>query len=430
MKGYNWVLLLIFVYFLTLSADLLQMKMWLFKPKVNHIISIMLFLVLFLSGKFRLINKSLFFGFLGVVSSCVISALFSCNVLRSIGYAGVALFTYVMYFLLPLNLIRLYDRQTILRLYLLSFVVIGCHACSQFLLGWFGVFDPFVTQIYWDKLARAQSWTYEPSYYALYITPFVAYLNAKFLLSSEQPSYPKIIGANLLLLVSTSTGGFFSYFIFLFTCLAFCALHHVKMDFPHLRAKLRNFFIGFLLVFCGIGLIFRELFLSTFYKFFDWKFFAHSSFSDRWEKIVIAWETFCESPLFGKGLGGPEQQLYTDTYFNDANVSLHHPTLEMFDTFTMSNVFTEVLASLGLYGMCILVMVIFIIVRKLNRAIQDSLLTQEERTVILSLLISIIVMMICLQFNQGLFRNYIWVHVAICLGYTQRESQKYRGAEA
>ncbi len=420
----NWFLVLVFVYFVTLSADLLQIKLWLFKPKINHLIAVLLFLVVFLSGQFRVMDKTLFVCFLGLLSACCISSLFSCNPLRSLGYAAVAAFSYVMYFLLPLNLFRLFDRRLLLRLYFASFIVIGVHACSQFLCGFFGMIDPFVTQVYGDKLVRAQSWTYEPSYYALFMTPFVVYMNAQFLIAEkkERLSFILIVGCNALLLVSTATSGFFSYFIFLLTCL--CLLPQYRGLFPQFFKRICRFALAFLVFCSGIGILFTQYISLTYFKFFNWEFFKHISFRERWERITFAWKTFCEHPLWGTGLGDPEQQLYATTHFNNPHILLHHPTLDMFDTFTMTNVFTEVLASLGLYGISVLLLTIYIMIKKLHMARKN--LPRPDQIIIVPLLTSLVVMVLCLQFNQGIFRNYVWVHMAISMGFLFSAQQAQR----
>ena len=97
--------------------------------------------------------------------------------------------------------------------YILSFFFIGAYAFMQFFFSLFGVDLPFTTQ----KLifARGSAFALEPSFYALYAIPFVAYLNAKAFFSPTMKKWPVFI-ANLFLLISTTTTAFVSYFVLFF----------------------------------------------------------------------------------------------------------------------------------------------------------------------------------------------------------------------
>jgi len=419
-REHNWIIGIIFLYFLVLSGDLLEISVGTIGIKLSRFFGCVLLSVLVLSNRFRILERKLFFCFLGILSSFVISSFFSCHFSRSIGSAGAGLFTYVCFFLVPLNLMFLFDREKILRLYLLSFAMVGIHALSQFLLSFLGIIEPFVTQRAGiTAIARGQSWTYEPSYYALFAIPFVVYLNTRYLLREEGLSIWKVLGANLLLLISTSTGGFFSYFIFFATCLFLSLFVRIKHAFPALRARAGKFFIGFAVLLCSAGLIMIEMFLHTFYKFFYIGFLTHWSFMERWEKIVEGWKVFCSSPLFGVGLRGFEELSYRQAHFNSAHVPIYGPidTREMFMQYTPSNVFMEILSTLGMYGLCAFVLLGVVVWQMFYTAVQDDRLPVKERKRILAFFVSLIVMCVCLQFNQELFRNYVWVHMGICVGY-------------
>jgi O-antigen ligase len=311
--------------------------------------------------------------------------------------------------------------------------VVGLHALAQFLLSFFEVYDPFVMQRAGiTTIARGQSWTYEPSYYALFAIPFVVCLNARYLLKEEGLKFWKVLGANLLLLVSTSTGGFFSYFIFFLVCLILSSFCFVKRHFPHLRARVGKFLMGFCLFFCSIGLFFLEMFQHTFYKFFYLGLLTHWSFQERWDKIVEGWEIFCASPLFGIGLRGVEKYSYLMARFDNPAVSLYGPinAREMYHAHTPSNVFVEVLSSLGVYGFCAIVLLSILICQLFCASMKDERLMLQERKMILAFFISIIVMVCCLQFNQELFRNYVWAHMGISVGYVLRSREELKNDSA
>ncbi len=427
-KERNWLIGVVFFYFLVLSGDLLEVSIGGVEIKLSRFFGSVLFCVLLLSNRFRILEKKLFVCFLWILSSFVISSFFSCDFVRSIGSAGAGLFTYICFFLVPLNLFFIFDREKILKLYFLSFIVVGLHALSQFILSFFEITDPFVTQRAGiTGIARGQSWTYEPSYYALFAIPFVVYLNTRYLLGEEKLSLWTVLGCNLLLLISTSTGGFFSYFIFFATCVFLSLFTPIKYAFPTFRRRVGRFFIGFAGLFCSAGLIMIEVFLHTFYKFFYIGFLSHWSFMERWEKIIEGWKVFCSAPFFGVGLRGFEEVLYRQAHFDNAHVSIYKPfnTREMFMTYTPSNIFMEILSTLGVYGLCAFVFLGVIVWQMFYAAIQDEKLPLKERKRILAFFVSLIVMCVCLQFNQELFRNYVWVHMGISVGYLLNLQSEY-----
>ncbi len=425
----NCLLVLVFLYFVTLSGDLLQLTMGAVEFKVSRFFACALFCVLLLSNRLRLIEKKFFLCFLLLVSSCILSSFFSSNISRTIAGIGAAIFTYLCFFLVPLNLMFLFDRDKILRLYFLSFVCVGVHASLQFALSFFGIQDPFVTQCTGiSSIARGQSCCFEPSFYALYATPFVAFFNAHFLFSKKEDrsSWISVLGINLFLLVSTSTGGFFSYLIFIAVCLMLTLFSFIRRHFPFLLRKICKFTLVFGISFCSVGLILQEMFLRTFYKFFHVGLFAHWSFMERWEKIVAAWDVFLEFPLFGAGLRSVEHYLYLKSHFDNAQTHLYGKldNKEMFDGYINSNVFIEILSSLGVYGLGVFCLFGILIWHMFTTALKSSRISFQERTTILSLFLSVIVMMICLQFNQEIFRSYVWVHVGLSLGYVLQVDSK------
>lgn len=419
LQGFNFFFVFLFIYFMTIPAELLHIKISLFKLRVNHALALWLFVTLCLSQNLRIADRKLFMGFLALLSSFILSAILGIYPYRSFGYVLVALFTYVIYFLLPLNLMLLFDTQKILRLYFVSFLFVGIHAALQVFLSAAGIIDPFITQYVsmGTGLARGQAMTYEPSFYALYAIPFVAYANAKYLLADRWSfgAFLKIVSINLLLLISTSTGAFFSYFVFCLIGFSCSYLPLVQKIVIGLRRNLLVFMGGFGLIFCTIGLFFQELFINTFYKFFKMGF-SHWSFLERWKGIVDAWNAFCQFPVFGLGLGGVGY--YQCMHANQEElVKLHAPTLDLLELFDPTNMFTEMLASLGLYGLLAFSYFGWTIYQIAHKLLKNPLISLEEKKTAVALLLSVVVMFICLQFNQGIFRSYIWTHVGIFVGY-------------
>jgi O-antigen ligase len=405
-KAPNLLLFLVFAYFLTLSIDLLHVPLFLFKCKITHLIAPLLFFLLLIKQQRFVIPKSILWSSGLIFSSLVLSAVLGTDLARSSGYIAVFIFSFLFYFLLPFNLIRLFDREQILKLYFLSFICIGVYALLQVVLSCVGIYDPFAVQSI-GSLVRGQALTYEPSYFALYMIPFAMFHNAKYFLQKKGSLLP-LLSINLLLLVSTSTGAFFSYFIFFCVALA--------LKFPFLRIlRFVGFFIGSL---GGLAWLFPEVFLHSFLKFFYVGFFNHGSFVERWAGLARCWGLFLEHPILGVGVGGVGTALYQQHFFGTDRVHLSEISLSQLEAFDPTIVLTEILASLGIVGVIALTLFLIQSYRMLKKALALTELTDDERVVLRALLCSAIVMLIALQFNQGLFRPYIWVHLAICLGYT------------
>ena len=164
---------IIFFYFLFSSADLLEFSIGPTSIKFSRFFAVLLFLILIATNRFHVIGKNFFLCFLTIFSSFLLSCCFSYDPFRSLLASGAGVLTYVCFFLVPINLIYLFGREQVLRLYFLSFLFLGLHALSQCALSLLDIHDPFATQfVPVANVARGQSFTYEPSYYALFAVPF------------------------------------------------------------------------------------------------------------------------------------------------------------------------------------------------------------------------------------------------------------------
>ena len=212
--GRIFPLFLVFLYFLFSSGELLHVVVSIYKPKVSQLIGAVLLGYLCLAFRRMSLPRSILYPSLWLLLSMSISALLSAHPLRSYIYVGGYVFNFIFYFLTPVNLFQFFDAKAILKVYSLAFSCLGLYAVSQLVLSWFGIYDPLATQRV-GTIARGQGWTYEPSYYALYITAYVMYRNALAMFEKNANfSFKKIfqlLGVNGFLLASTSTGVIFSY---------------------------------------------------------------------------------------------------------------------------------------------------------------------------------------------------------------------------
>ena len=176
--------------------------------------------------------------------------------------------------------------------------------------------------------------------------------------------------------------------------------------------KLLLLFVAF---FSAGALTFSELFRKTFLKYFYYGFTIRS-FDDRLNGILSSINIFLEYPLFGLGLGGVGPRVYHKECGGDAEQMDRY----MLNGWEPTNVLSEILGSLGLYGLICFSFFLIVLWRCLRKILDDQRLHKEEKINILALLISIIVMLICLQINQGLFRCYVWTHIGISVGYVMK----------
>jgi hypothetical protein len=413
----NAAMLLIFVYFLTLSADLIKLDILQFSLKLCHLVASGLCFFIFCSKRSFCIERRLTYCFLLILSSLVTSSLLSVNIGISLTYCIIYVFSFVVFFIIPLNLMYFGDEKKLLKLYCGSFFLIGAYAALQFFFSMFDIILPFTTQQV--VFVRGSGFSLEPSFYALYAIPIVMFLNV-YMIIERKPTWKKLTAllfANLFLLVSTSTTALVSYLVCFFTILFFSFYPPFRPFFKGVKRLLFKYTLIFGGLLCLAGYALSDMFKDTVFKFFANDAMKLDSFNDRWFGITNAFQVFCEYPLFGVGLGNVGPRIYKELLSEDQPYLISYYDRFEIQRFEPTNVMTEVLSSLGTYGFlgfAVLMVVLWSFFRKI---LAEPKLELHERNQILSLLISSIVMLVCLQINQGLFRSYIWVHIALSIGY-------------
>lgn len=399
---------LLFLYFVTLHADQLSINVGDYHLRINNLIAFSLVLIFALKFRQELfeIDRRLVFAFALLTSSIVLSLLFSSYKGRALLYLGWYLFTVVGYFLLPYFLIKNGDENKFLKLYFASFLLVGAYALLQFTFSLLGYADPFANQRIIGSLVRPNAFAYEPSYYALYMTPFVMLCNFQYLTAPSQPFFifrrwrlGHIIFINALFLISTSTSTLFAYAIF-FLLLLFSPFrrHFVKA-------------IVLFSLFLFLGLVSFPYMMKSFYlKFFFNGFMTHHSFFERWAGIEYAWKVFLDHPIFGVGLGGFPSYFMDSWSIGILDASWIYPEgISYFFSnpakcFEAMNVTTEVLASVGTLGLLCVAFLLVVFYQMFKKA---SLVDSQKAY---GYFLSFVVMIIVLQFNQGLLRTYAWVY--------------------
>ncbi len=406
-----WMVLL-FSYFFTLHADQLSLHLGGYTIRANNLFTFSLIGLLIVRAQLFTprISRDLFLGLLGILCSILISLSLSPFKSRSLLFCGWYGMIAMGYCVLPYLFFQWYGER-VFKLYFLSFLIVGFCAVLQLLLACGGIYF-FVTEKLFTTLARVNGFAYEPSYYALYLTPFVMMVNFHFLTGSDQPLYcfkrvnKKILFlVNGLYLVSTSTSTVFAYFVFLLILLI------QRYSF----IVYRRLWLSITALVClgaGLTLLLPELMVSFYLKFF-FSGTSHHSFMERWERISDVWNIFLRHPWCGVGLGGiPSYLLDAWTrgdlaFFSTRIASIYSINGNPLKMFEPSNVFTELLASLGILGVSFFLFLFVGLYKQMKRAyVYQPILASN-------LWVSLLVTACTLQINQGLFRTYIWVHFAL-----------------
>src|SRR5690606_33655652 len=120
---------------------------------------------------------------------------------------------------------------------------------------------------------------YEPSFYALYMTPFATYHITRYLLApAAERRLSSLLWPNIFLLASTSTGCFFSY-LFLFAGILLFR-RGLKINVPFSRL-FQVFFIIIGGCFGSLWALNKDLLFFGILKFF-YSGHTHFSLQDRW----------------------------------------------------------------------------------------------------------------------------------------------------
>lgn len=418
--------LLLFFFFFTLHADKLNLAFGGFSLRLNNFVTFALVVGLFVRFRIRsfTFNKHLLLGLLAVGVSVGLSLLASPYPKRCLFFFCWYGFTVLCYVVLPYLLVSLFGEKRVLKAYFISFLAVGSYAVFQLALSTVKIQDPFCGQFIIDGwFVRPNGCAYEPSYYALYMTPFVMLVNFHYLANRTAPFFSfaplqlkHLLFVNFIYVVSTSTSTLFAYLVF-FAVVFFLSFNP---RFGFLKKAMARFFFGFLGILLACGLCFPFLMKRYFFKFFMKGFTLHGSFLQRWAMIENAWNLFLERPLFGIGLGGIPSYFY-DAWIegsqkyrfvwqgiflegSDAGIKQFEPT----------NVITELLGSLGIVGLLAFAFLIGTLFYYARKSLSRAPIS------VINLAISVIVMLVVLQFNQSLLRTYIWTHFALCFALIER----------
>ncbi|MCH9614524.1 MAG: hypothetical protein SP1CHLAM54_15150 [Chlamydiia bacterium] len=415
---------LLFCYFFTTCADLLNVPLLIFNLKFSHLFAMILFVMYFVKYKsFEFKREIVVLAGWMILSMCI-SAFFSPHKVRAVGYIGVYLLELTCFFLLPMNLMMRCDRERLLRVYYGSFVLFGVYSLMQLFASVFGIILPYVSD-FWGPFVRPNSLAYETSYYALYMGLLINYMNARYLLYGAYSRFPQKCGlliVNMMLLLSTSTSGFLSYFLFVPLALWFYkAILKEKIN-RGIKKRVTQLAMAFGSAVAALAIAFPKLFSKVFFKFLYIGFYNHHSAKERLDRMSGAFEAFLDYPIFGVGMGGIGPYLYIKRGFAADMSTITKADLANFDA---CNVFAETLGNLGLFGLFAFIYMGVVFWRRFKEVLALPL-DENTRQTLACLVFSFIMCLIIVQINQSIFRSYIWVHAALIYGYILICLQKHR----
>lgn len=296
----------------------------------------------------------------------------------------------------------------VFKAYLYSYLFVGSFGISQFVLSVLGINPPLVTQFWPNGIARINGFSFEPSYFATYmIMGWVLFLYLKLTKTSIVSKRFLNIGFGIItvsLILSTSRMGILmlglwvSGYVILFLKWIFKGRFHK----PYFKIIL-----SFGVVFCAV--VWFILFDSSGkYDFLlagtGLKGTANHSVETRDSDLRDTLNVFFESPFIGYSLGGVAPAIGG---MYGVNVT-DQVTVQKYEGMS---VFLEVLAASGIIGFIPFILYILsIIIKPLKLA---KLINKDSKDILMGFALSLIAILILLQFNQNISRLYLWFHIAL-----------------
>lgn len=413
----------LFLFFFTLHADQLNLNWGGFTIRFNQVVALLLLVSLGLRLRLQILSFNRFLGYaLGFLTvSILLSWACSPYTQRCTFFTAWFGATLLGYLVLPYLLVQNYSLNRLWKLYRASFLLVGIYGVLQLLASVGEIYDPFCGQrLLGGRLVRPNAFAYEPSYFALYMTPFVMGVNFSFLVGKASFSRTYFLCVNGLYLCSTATTVIFAYALFILLVSLIALIPSLAAYFPQLKRNILSF-LALLSAFFGLSfLLFPHFMKQYFFKFFISGFMMHHSFYERWIGIKNGWHIFCQHPFCGVGLGGVPpflceawlQQKSQYIFLWDNQVS--NLKINLLKLFEPSNVLIEILASLGGVGLLAFLFLNGLFIRQVKRSFA------QDPVRVMGLALSVWMMLLVLQFNQGLLRTYVWTHFALAFALLEK----------
>jgi hypothetical protein len=309
--------------------------------------------------------------------------------------------------------------KTILRWYVMSFAVIAIFGIAQLVLSLLGLGAPLVQQ--WlvpERMARANGFSYEPSYFATYLLIGFVFVGALRRARSSLLSRRVLFAVYWItaagIFASSSRMGIIFFFvdIFLSNLRPWLALFKNLAKWRLTPADLRA--VAPSILYLCFALLLARFTATVFEENPEIAFrvlagtglenTAAHSVVQRADALQDTLTVFVQHPIIGQSLGG----------VSAAIADLHGERISSFQDskeFEGMSVFAEALAASGVIGIIPFILFLKATIRNpLTLAAKvDPFYADLLRALVRSLLFA----WALLQFNQNMLRPYLWMHIAI-----------------
>ncbi len=311
--------------------------------------------------------------------------------------------------------------QRMMRLYLASFLFAACFGIVQFVLPLIGG-PALLVQQWWkpDSIARANGFSYEPSYYATYLILGIVTLGS--LRRSGTAAYRSwkwtVSYWTMILAVVLSSSRMGLLFVALDAATAPLSSVWKVIKRPRIALLYRMSsarIVLFLLLLCATGLAAWESLQWSIRNIATIEVLVGGtglmgtgsySVEERGDHLHDTLQVVRDHPLMGRSLGG-----ITETIAGFSGVT--PTTFEESKEYEGQSIFAEVLAASGIPGsipfFCFVAITILIPLRLAKYA--SPLSSAWLRALVRALIFEWVI----LQLNQNILRLYLWVHLAVLL---------------
>lgn len=361
-----------------------------------------------------------------LVVVCFLSILNSEFFQKSIAYSFFALFNFIFYVWLIIELVKNEkDLRFLIKIYLLSFLFVAIFGFIQFFLPLASVDAPLAKAFLVDGIPRVNAFSYEPAQFTTYMLPGLVIFLFFFLFSGKINIINRFwikIGSILLpsiIILSTARTGWIGLAL-IFIVLFFSGLRFFLKRWKINKPILKLIILSVVLVVLILPIVY--FFYDQFIFFFEGMFNGQAS-AYRWQGVLYSLKVFWENPILGVGIGG------LGAYMIDkpSEFDLSKIAMDSGNVWNVSgtNVATEILATLGILGFLVWLWLLYRFLKYVWQRKNNYMVPYEWRMILGGLFWGFVVQIIVLQFNQNFFRNYVWLHMGITLAVCYFINQKY-----
>lgn len=331
-----------------------------------------------------------------------LSTLKSVDPAKSIGYTVWVLFDFFVILALTYNFAKLYPARLILSIWFLVFRIHILLMATEIGLG-----------LAHHNLQRPQTWFYEPSYFAIFLTGYFG--TSLYLLLAKGRPY--------LLDMCLSTVGLFAMGS---ATAIFGVLLAIGFNLLVARQRFRLILGALILGTAFFGTL-RLFFSHTLYYQLVANFFFNSGTvleavlnraGNRWIRVLIGWSAFQHNPWLGVGIGGDAAYMLTQP-IPDAATPYIHPWTDIDFGVPFCNIFVEVLGTMGILGFIPFISIFLYAGAQLIRQLR---MRTDGSIIAAALFVGFFSTTLALQLDGTMLRYYLWSPLGLALGAAARFS--------